>query len=210
LLQAIEAVDVPESDKNNMLGKTYELMWNKALAFSHHPETYHMFLPYGTWEHYDEINPSGKPPVNKPVQSLLASGFKDAVAEEYVKPFPSSGNFFIDIACLGDLSSELMTQDNNGGESVASAIAKPANGITNTAVTPIIRILVGKDALDTKEKTEGDINNAFHEIFWNKNGPLIRNTRAILYVGRYAPDFRPYVPLMKEKQPEVTGSIQAY
>jgi hypothetical protein len=187
LQDAIKAVDAPPEDKNNMLGKTYELTWNKALGFGHHPETYHMFLPYGTWAKYSEVN-SINP--GQGVQSLLAAGFKDVLAQEYVQPLPSSGNFFIDIACLGDLDLEFMTQRNNGGESVAEAIASLVNGIKNPAVTPIMRILIGKDAMNKSKMTNSDINDTYRKIFWTGNNqPRIDNDRAVLYVGRYAPDF---------------------
>jgi len=190
LHDAIKDVDVAAGDKNNMLGKTYELTWNNVLGFGKNPETYHVFLPYGTWAKYDEVKATEDNKLAvKVVPSLLAAGFKDVVAKEFIQPAPSNGHYFIDIACLGDLDFEFMTQANNGHESVVTAIANLVNGITDDKVTPVIRILVGKDALNKHKKTDQDINDTYSNMFWNEKGPLIHNGKAVLYVGRYAPDF---------------------
>ena len=191
LQNAIQRVDT--NDENRMQGKSYELTWNRALGFGTHPQTYHVFLPYGNWKNFDDV----KKGEVKEVPSLLEAAFRDALDLELVKPLPTKGNFFIDIACLGELSPEFLTEkstnpDGKLGHSVAEAIANLVNSFEhNSDVTPIVRILVGKDALNTVTKANEDVNEAYATCFRNRDGTsLVRNTKALLYLGHYAPNFQ--------------------
>lgn len=106
---------------------------------------------------------------------------------------PTGGKFFIDIATLSTVTRGFFTEDwdtgkPGGGNSIAASIRELLQRLrSNTSVTPVIRFLVGLDALtgENQQTTQ----QMCDEIFFPGGKPLIEYDKAELYIGGYGPNF---------------------
>ncbi|KAK0732279.1 hypothetical protein B0H67DRAFT_640572 [Lasiosphaeris hirsuta] len=79
----------------------------------------------------DKVNPKDPSAhADTGIPSVLVAAFKDVLSKEHLQPLPTSGNFFIDIACLGDLDGGFLTDI---GLSVADAIVALVNEVLGDA-----------------------------------------------------------------------------
>ena len=174
LKSAIEAVD-----PNNLLsGLSYGTTYNKSLGFGQNPASFHVFIPYETWDHFGSTEQ----------RSILEASFNDVLVN--AGDAPASGYFFIDIAQLNGGMGDFFTQNVGTGASVVQTIANLVNGLatTNPAITPIVRFLVGRDTLN--QDSWSGITSVYANMFWPNGAPLVTNEKALMYVGYYGQNFQ--------------------
>ncbi|KAH8846286.1 hypothetical protein MCOR27_001170 [Pyricularia oryzae] len=178
LLSFVESLD----PRGELLGISYSLTNNVQLGYGDGVSSAFQFIPYGTWENYDQPQDQ--------IPSVLEQAFAETIVQGHqINGQPDTQYSFIDILQLQQpyplFFTEPLLEGPDQGKSLVEVLADTVNSI-DPDVTPVIRYIVGNP---TPPPT-GPSPAEYVEAFWPQanNESIFTHPKAVLYVGSFNPD----------------------
>ncbi|EHA47812.1 hypothetical protein MGG_09426 [Pyricularia oryzae 70-15] len=178
LLSFVESLD----PRGELLGLSYSLTNNVQLGYGDGVSSAFQFIPYGTWENYDQPQDQ--------IPSVLEQAFAETIVQGHrINGQPDTQYSFIDILQLQQpyplFFTEPLLEGPDQGKSLVEVLADTVNSI-DPDVTPVIRYIVGNP---TPPPT-GPSPAEYVEAFWPQasNESIFTHPKAVLYVGSFNPD----------------------